>query len=275
MSPYDVAQHWRGERRGSPAEAARLVSGPIDLVARMEFYGAMVKGNGLSAGALAVAFVLLYRHLNNRTGRCDPSIPTLADETRLTTRGVQKAIAELVRSGWWQVVRGGGRGRTNAYAPRLDAVKGEQQFADSSPQRVNRSSPIWRQKGEQLGRKRVNRSSPEPVKNQYMVDLHRPVRRAEAKDGANDAFETFWQIYPSRHPHPNPRKPARLKFEAAVKRGADAADIIRGARNYAAYVAASISNPRHIAQAQTWLSQERWNDHQQPPEPPRLRVGMN
>ena len=32
----------------------------------------------------------------------------LAEETGLTTRGVQNANAELVRSGWWQVVRGGG-----------------------------------------------------------------------------------------------------------------------------------------------------------------------
>jgi len=241
----------------------------------MEFYGAMVKGNGLSRGALAVAFILLYGHLNGRTGRCDPSIPTLADETGLTTRGVQKAIAELVRSGWWQVVRGGGRGRTNAYVPRFDIVKDEQPFADSRTETANRSSPIVRQKGEQLRRKRVNHSSPEPVKNHCMVDLHRPVRRAEAKNGANDEFENFWQIYPSRHPHPNPRKPALLKFEAAVKRGTDAADIIRGAQNYATYVLTSVRDPRHIAQAQTWLIQERWNDHREPPEPPRLRVGMN
>jgi hypothetical protein len=241
----------------------------------MEFYGAMVKGNGFSGGALAVAFILLYRHLNGRTGRCDPSIPTLADETGLTTRGVQKGIAELVRSGWWQVVRGGGRGHTNAYLPGLNAVKGEPQFTDPRPERANRSSPIPRQKGEQLGRKRVNRSSPEPVKNQYMVDLHRPVRRPEAKDGAKDEFETFWRIYPSRRPHPNPKKPAQVKFEAAVKLGVDPADIIRGAQNYAAYVAGNAIDPRLVAQAQTWLNQDRWNDHQEAPEPLRLRVGMN
>jgi hypothetical protein len=117
-------------------------------------------------------------------------------------------------------------------------------------------------------------------KNQYPyvpgVDLHPPGQhRIDLQDGANSDFERFWQIYPSRHPHPNPSKPARLKFEAAVRRGTDAADIVRGAQNYAAYVSASISDPRHIAQAQTWLNQERWNDHQEPPGPPRLRVGMN
>jgi hypothetical protein len=245
-----------------------------DFTQRMEFYAAMVEAGRFSGGALKVAFILLYRHLNGRTGRCDPAIETLAEKTRLTKRGVQNAIAELTQSGWWQVVRGGGRGRTNAYAPQLDAAKGEANFAVFSPETVNRASPIRRQKGEKDGGKRVKRTSPEPVKNQYMVDLHRPVRRVEASDGANDAFEIFWQIYPSRRPHPNPKKPARLKFDAAVKRGVESADIIR-AENYATYVAANSKDPCHVAQAQTWLNQERWRDHQEAPERPRLRVGMN
>ena len=32
---------------------------------------------------------------------------------------------------------------------------------------------------------------------------------------------------------------------------------------------------RFIAQAKTWLNEERWNDYLEAPEPPRLRVGMN
>lgn len=242
---------------------------------RMEFYAAMLKTNSFGRGALAIAFVLLYRHLNGRTGRCDPAIKTLAEETGLTTRGVQKAIPELEQGGWWNVVRGGGCGRTNAYAPRLDAAKGEQRFADFSSQRVNGSSPIRGKKGEQHGRKRVNRSSPEPVKNQYMVDLHRPVCRGEAGDGANDAFEIFWKIYPSRRPHLNPKKPALLKFRAAVKRGTEPVDIIRGAQNYAAYVGSNIGDHRYIRQAVTWLDQEQWAEYQEADDPPRLRVGMN
>jgi hypothetical protein len=246
-----------------------------DLVQRMGFYSEMVRTNTFTRSALAVAFCLLYRHLNGRTGRCDPAIETLAEETGRTARGVQKAIAELERSGWWHVVRGGGRGRTNAYLPQLDAVKGEPQFSISRRQKVNRTSPIRRQKGEQLGTKRVNRSSPEPVKNQYTVDLHQSVRRAEARDGANDTFEIFWRTYPSRHPHPNPKKPARLKFEAAVGRSVDPAEIIRGARNYATYATENVRDRRFVPQAVTWINGERWAEHQQEPEPQRLRVGMN
>jgi predicted transcriptional regulator len=100
-------------------------------------------------------------------------------------------------------------------------------------------------------------------------------RETDIQDSANGNFETFWRVYPHRGGHPDPKKPARLKFEAAVKRGTDPAHIIRGAENYRAAVEANSTDARYVAQAQTWLSQERWNDYQETPQPPRLRVGMN
>ena len=74
-------------------------------------------------------------------------------------------------------------------------------------------------------------------------------------------------VYPSRHPHSNPKKPARQKFDAAVKRGVPAADIFRGAFNYAKYVEQEKKDPEHVAQAITFLSQERWAEYQEPPKP--------
>jgi len=92
--------------------------------------------------------------------------------------------------------------------------------------------------------------------------------------GASE-FEAFWRVYPGRGPHPNPKKPARLAFEAAVKRGIYPAAIIRGAENYAAYAARHVADPKFVSRAVTWLGQELWDQYQQPPEPPWLRVGMN
>jgi hypothetical protein len=38
------------------------------------------------------------------------------------------------------------------------------------------------------------------------------------------------------------------------------------------YVDQHVTDRKHVAMAVTWLSQERWNDHQQPPaEKPRQR----
>ncbi len=76
-------------------------------------------------------------------------------------------------------------------------------------------------------------------------------------------FEEFWKTYPSRGRHSNPKKPARGKFDAALKRGVAAADIIRGAQNYAAYVEREHTNPKYVAQAKTWLNEERWTQYQE------------
>jgi hypothetical protein len=73
-------------------------------------------------------------------------------------------------------------------------------------------------------------------------------------------FEAFWQAYPSRSPHPNPKKPARAKFEAVIKRGVDSAIIVAGAERYARYAAAARTDPKYIVQAATWLNQEQWTE---------------
>jgi hypothetical protein len=100
----------------------------------------------------------------------------------------------------------------------------------------------------------------------------RPGHRTEhfaSRRRVREAFDAFWEAYPSRHPHSNPKHPAQVKFETKViRRGVDPADIIRGARNYASYVSAHVRDPRLVAMAQTWLYQERWTDHQEEFAPP-------
>jgi len=103
--------------------------------------------------------------------------------------------------------------------------------------------------------------------------------RTESENKGRDApraesdFDKFWKAYPPRGPHPNPKKPARLKFEAAVKDGTDPDTIIRAARAYARY-AETITDRSKVTQALTWLSQERYADEPAKPEPVTLRVGM-
>ena len=189
-----------------------------NLIDRMEFYAEMVKANAFSPGALAIAFMLLYRHLNGRTGRCDPSIPALAYEAGLTARSVKRAVDELHKSGWWQIGQARGRGHTNAYLPRME--------------KVTRASPIRSGKGDadvtffgaekvtnqvRKGDTAVTRTS----KNQeeeshtvdaHRVDAHRPAARSahsrvrQADDGASQ-FETFWRIYPHRGEFSDPKNP--------------------------------------------------------------------
>jgi len=74
------------------------------------------------------------------------------------------------------------------------------------------------------------------------------------------AFEEFWKVYPSRGKHPNPKKPARLKFDAAVKRGVDPNEIVSGARRFAQQIVDLGTAEQFVTQALTWLNQERWLD---------------
>jgi hypothetical protein len=114
--------------------------------------------------------------------------------------------------------------------------------------------------------------------------LHRPAARSTraharecqtgGEDGANSKFDAFWQIYPHRGRFSDPKKPAQRKFEAAIKRGIDPAAIIAGAERYRAHVEQEGIEPRFVAQAATWLHQERWAQFHEP-EAPRLKVGMN
>ena len=86
------------------------------------------------------------------------------------------------------------------------------------------------------------------------------VNGSGAQGEASPDFETFWQAYPSRSPHPNPKQSARAKFRAAIKGGTDPAIIVAGAERYAAYVRTERTDPKYVAQATTWLNQERWTE---------------
>jgi helix-turn-helix protein len=253
----------------------------VPLKERLDFYNAMVKSNTFSRGALAVAFILLYRFMNGRTGRCDPSIAKLAEETGLAERSVKRALRELKESEGWLIGQEGakGRGYRNSYVPQLERVSfkkfknGHTGVTHSDPERVSSTSPIRREKGDKVGTKRVSPASPEPVREP--VRLSRSIS-STMPDGAAEQFEDFWRIYPSRGCQANPKKPARQSFLAAIKRGADPADIVAGAEAYAAMRRTIGGDRRFTAQAVTWLNQERWNDQPSPApvEPPWPVTGM-
>jgi hypothetical protein len=79
-----------------------------------------------------------------------------------------------------------------------------------------------------------------------------------------DPFEEFRRVYPKRDGD-NPWKPAKLKFERIIRNGADPQHVIAAARAYAA------KNPTpttFVAQAVTWLNQERWKDMEPTGPPP-------
>jgi hypothetical protein len=63
--------------------------------------------------------IRLALHLNLKSGRCDPSIETIAVGVGVEDRAVQTAITKAQALGWLTRHEGGGRGNTNSYSPRL------------------------------------------------------------------------------------------------------------------------------------------------------------
>jgi uncharacterized protein YdaU (DUF1376 family) len=90
-------------------------------------------------------------------------------------------------------------------------------------------------------------------------------KTAKTRPMQNAAFEKFWNAYPKRD-GANPRMPAFKKFDAKVRAGADPVEIEAGAVAYARAMVGK--DPQFVAQAVTWLNQDRWKDHTGPPVQP-------
>src|SRR5262249_16793434 len=89
---------------------------------------------------------------------------------------------------------------------------------------------------------------------------HTRSMRACSLEQVATQFNAFWRAYPSRSPDATRKEPALAKFQAAIKGGASADSVIAGAERYAKYVASERTDPRYIAQAVTWLNQQRWTE---------------
>lgn len=109
-------------------------------------------------------------------------------------------------------------------------------------------------------------AAPEGMSVDLDTDNSPEMVRAIARATAPKFFEEFWQAYPKRE-GANPKQPACKQFISIVGRGQDPEFIIAGARAYADELRrqGKFGTP-YVAQAQTWLGQQRWFDYQRPPE---------
>ena len=86
-------------------------------------------------------------------------------------------------------------------------------------------------------------------------------------------FEEFWAAYPKRTPHSNPKHPARLKYASARRAlSVSRETLLLAVKKYATSVATA--EPQHIAQAQTWLNQRRWEDDNGSPADIKISVPL-
>jgi len=188
----------------------------------------------------------------DRSGKCWPATTTLARKLGVSDRRVRACLRILEASGYLHTEhRPGQRSVYTIIRKPLDPGTSAS-GVDGNPG----TSPSGGAEPHLPG-------TPEPHVPPKDTTNRLTERKLTGVPVSDQQFQAFWRVYPSRRPHSNPKKPALTKFETALKRGVSAWDIIRGAKHYAAYVEREGTDPKYVAQAQTWLNQERWAQYQE------------
>lgn len=185
---------------------------------------------------------------NEETHECYPSLETLMRHTGLSKNAIRAAFKDLESYGW--LTRRHRTARSTVYRLNIDAITD-----------ANRRERKPRDYG-------AVEAPVEPVETETPAPVPAPVQgaitpaQAKKKTKSNtparveSEFEDFYAAYP-RHVG---KDAARRAFEKAVKAGTAPADIIDGARRYAAATAAAGTETRYIAHPATWLNAGRWSD---------------
>jgi hypothetical protein len=148
------------------------------LKARMSLLVRITSDSRCTRSDLAVAVVLLIIRYNSNTGRCDPSMSSVAKDAGITQRTAIKAVRHLTELGYLEVKICGGTigepGPTNRYLPRFD-------INNDSPLHVLRDTACPSEQGVssatgdvEEGREGVFQATPEPVREP--VNLSRSLR---------------------------------------------------------------------------------------------------
>ncbi len=97
---------------------------PKELIkAKIALYDKLVRDPRTRAIDLRVAWLLLFKYLNSKSEIAWPSAETMAEESSVTVRSVRRSITRLTGpKEYFTIVKGGGRGYSNRYAPNFQTV---------------------------------------------------------------------------------------------------------------------------------------------------------
>lgn len=206
-------------------------------------------------------YVALLLRIYETGGPVAETPRTLARRTGLTERKASAALALLIEAGKVVSLDDG----------RLDSetTHAELEFQRSSREQqsaAGKSSAAKRAKKSQQKQQNTSTSVDRPFNH---LDLDkREVRtgslRSPVLSDYDDEFERFWRVFP-RRAGTSSRKGAHDKFVRLRRAGVSAAEMQRGAQNYAAEQAdLGNSGTPYVKAAEAWLNKELWRDYQQP-----------
>ena len=246
---------------GTPPKPASL------LQAKWALIGGAIRMPSLSAGDCAVLWQICERY-NEQAGAAWPSLSGLAADTKRDRKTVQRSIVKLIGAELLAVVRHGNRTESNRYRPEFD------RFKVGAPTPLEVGAPVSEGRG--AGVPKVG--APTPLESSYEpgyetgVHSGSPAHAVAGSGGgagpslvapsvppsAGPRFLEFWAAYPK----------ARGVFKAEqtigalLAEGVALAELVRGARAYAAWVQAQPwpDKDKYTKGPTNWLAARGWLD---------------
>ena len=211
---------------------------------------------GMTAAETGI-YITLVAMMYERGGPLRNEPGRLARLCGASNSSFQKSLEALVGEG--KIIVEGG------YLSNIRVVEELSYSREKSDLARQAAESRWGQKGNKNnGRHHADAMRPQcngnANQNQTQNKERTPHRPPDGGRVDEAIFERFWTAYPRRD-GANPRKPARDRFRSACKSGADPEAIIAGAVSYRQHCEArGIAGTPYVAQATTWLNQQRWSD---------------
>ena len=228
----------------------------------------------VTAIAFQVAYLLVTKFMNAKTGTAWPAIATLAAHLHKSRRRIQEAITNLIERKHLEHRRGGTgkdrQGKPSTYRIVVfDKTETSYQSTDRQDENdlsmgglIGRFPTTDRTKTARLiGRNRLTNPLIEPLEepiDEFISQKSGSTSKPNAKL-IEQQFNEFWQHYPRKAS----KGSARKAFGKALKK-ASFSDLIAGAMRYAA--ARDGQDSQYTKHASTWLTNECWLDEATKPD---------
>ena len=207
-------------------------------------------------------------------GRCYPKADTVASRLNVSDDTVRRSIARLEAAGALRVEpkMGAGGYRSNDFliagdTPLTNEITPERakQKADAEANGRKSAAAGGCRNPAATAAATVRRQVPqicgdkegEPSLNENQLNENQIFPSTVPVE---DTFDRFWQHYPRKVS----KIAARRRWDAAIKSGVDAEDIISAAEAFAAFVKAEDTEPRFIKHPDVWLNKGCWEDELEP-----------
>lgn len=212
----------------------------------------LIVDNQLSNGAKMVAIYLFSKPDNWEVNNAD--IMKNLDIARRET--IANYWKELIKTGWITRVKKCGEGSIcGGYDYNLNIAKNEDDVL------INSTSPCTEKPYTPHVRKNRTHNNTDLNNNtEYEKTTGKKDVAISEKPKVESQFDDFWLAYPKRDGS-NPKHPAKLKFDLAVKAGANPDLLIDAAKRYSQHCTKSGSfGTEYVKQAVTWINQKCWED---------------